>query len=144
MSLALLLLLGSVFFILWYRGAFLPRWIEWDSISPEAAAMLPDGARAQKELRCDLDGDGNDEILVLCWKHGRYLGARPFWESRDTIRFIQHIYIYQNDGTPRWMSSGVPEPVADWAFEDHLLILISPAGNESRWVWDGFGLTLVN
>ena len=91
-----------------YQGRMLlPLWIRWESahICGETAAE-PDeillrgrratvckggaavwqserGIRVQDVLWCDIDHDGEKELLLLCWKRGRYGESRPFWVEED-------------------------------------------------------------
>ncbi len=137
-------LLAAVLFFAWYRGAFLPRWIVWEEVDERAAEAYPRFARFQSSLTADLDHDGTEELVVLLWKHGRYADHKPFWTRRDTPRFVQHIFIYSEDLKPRWMSSGVPAPVARWEADEHGRIhLFTPEGEESVWEWNRFGLRLL-
>ena len=98
----------------------------------------------------DLSGDGTDEIILLVWKHGSHGNDRPFWVKRDTLRFSQHVFLYnvsaKEDGSlflrPLWMSSALGFPIANLRTEERLLILRSPDGSESTWAWETFGLKL--
>ena len=98
-------------------------------------------------LTGDIDGDGIDELLLLLWKHGDYMGATPFWDKGSRISFSQHIFIYDfKDGevAPKWMASILPCPVADWHLDlSGRVCIADPDGNESCWQWHEFGLKLV-
>ncbi len=74
-------------------GAFLPRWISWEetagcnasgeylfSLSKKSVTVThansviwtsPNNVKVQKALFCDADNDGQDELVLLCWKRGR-------------------------------------------------------------------------
>ena len=82
-----------------------PGWISWQEKqlprqSGQPALMLRDKALwaeldgewtrqtgpellVQDVLRCDIDRDGAPELLLLCWKRGRYGQSRPFWVEED-------------------------------------------------------------
>ena len=47
---------------------------------------LPGEVLAQDFLFDDIDGDGQSELLVLCWKRGRYGKHRPTWVKSDEIK----------------------------------------------------------
>ena len=93
----------------------------------------------------DINDDGIEEILLICWKRGRYSGAKPFWESRDEIGFSQHLYIfhYQDNAlVPIWMSSYLPVDVLEMTVSPEGIPLLSTEGDESLWVWEHWGLKL--
>ena len=98
-------------------------------------------------LTGDIDRDGDDELLLLLWKHWEYMGVTPFWDKGSKIPFSQHIFIYEFDGNdiaPKWMASRLPCPVADWKLDlSYRVCIKDPEGNESCWQWDNFGLKLV-
>ena len=92
---------GALLYLLWSQGAFLPRWVKWqdrvihdrsgeyeitlnrESVHVEYGGTQiwtsPEGAKVQDVLSCDIDYDGEDELMLLCWKIGRYGVHRPFW-----------------------------------------------------------------
>lgn len=75
----------------------------------------PKGVKVQKILSADIDGDHEDELLLLCWKIGRYGRSKPFWISEDEKKWSQHIFVYEfDDGEvrPKWMSSYMGQDVA--------------------------------
>ena len=131
--LALFAAFGAVFgilWILWNSGIFLPRWIEWRSGRIDEATgqyevtlkhravkvvcdndviwTTPKEVKVQDALSCDIDGDGAQELVLLCWKVGRFGESRPFWVEEDEKTWSQHIFVYSYSGDtmrPKWMSS---------------------------------------
>ena len=61
------------------------------------------------EVFCeDIDLDGEKEIALSLWKHGRYGNARPFWLKENEDTYKMHLFLYKyKDGTlkPFWHSS---------------------------------------
>ena len=108
------------------------------------------GWLAQDVLAGDIDGDGTPELLALVWKRGSYGYARPFWVERDETAFSQHIFIYRWDAAeerfwPLWMASALRPRVQSWALlEDGVLAIITEAGEDTRWTWQGWGLARID
>lgn len=108
------------------------------------------GWLAQDVLAGDIDGDGTPELLALVWKRGSYGYARPFWVERDETAFSQHIFIYRWDAAeerfrPLWMASALRPRVQSWALsEDGVLAIVTEAGEDTRWAWQGWGLTRID
>lgn len=102
---------------------------------------------AQDVLAGDIDGDGAPELLVLVWKRGSYGYARPFWVERDEAGFSQHIFIYRWNAaqarfSPLWMASALRPRVRQWSLlENGVLAIVTEAGEDTRWAWQGWGLT---
>ncbi len=169
-----LLCICAVFYILKENGAFLPGWISWESGTHSAQSgqyevalynqsvtvfsgtasvwTSPRDIKVQAALSCDIDRDQRDELLLLCWKKGRYGKHRPFWVDRDERTWSQHIFVYQYDGDtlrPKWMSSYIGQDVsqmdvkADASSVNHLL-LKDPSGKITSWFWDSWGFTKEN
>jgi len=160
-----------IYYLLWAGGCFLPGWITWEkgrfqdasgvyeiSLNRKAVTVLyedhviwtsPEGVRVQAALSCDIDNDGTDELLLLCWKKGRYGEHRPFWVERDERTWSQHLFVYeyaQREIRPKWMSSYIGQDVAavvvrDGASPGKHLTLLSPDGEMSSWFWDSWGFT---
>ncbi|MCM1101209.1 MAG: CapA family protein [Clostridium sp.] len=109
----------------------------------------PDGVKVQAVLSRDIDGDSREELILLCWKIGRYGKYRPFWVGQDERKWSQHIYVYEygeGEIRPKWMSSYIGQDVVRMetgnrgtSFE-HLL-LTDPEGMVSSWVWNSWGFT---
>lgn len=166
---------GAVSFLLWYilrsNGVLLPRWIEWEkSVSQDASGEYgivlarkkvsvtyedciiwtsPEGVKVQKALSCDIDNDCQDELVLLCWKKGRYGKLRPIWVEKDEQEWSQHIFVYeymQDEIRPKWMSSYIGQDVSDIASNRKeapysRIWLTDPDGKMSSWAWDSWGLT---
>lgn len=162
---------GAILYILWGNGTFLPRWIEWKngefsdsageyeiSVSNKAVQIRyedtliwssPDGVKVQDALSCDIDHDRKDELILLCWKTGRYGAHKPFWVDEDEKNWSQHIFVYEfNEGEirPKWMSSYIgldAAGIGENGKEAPLcrLLLTDLSGKISSWKWDGWGFT---
>ncbi len=131
---------GSVLYFLWQDGAFLPGWITWqDRQATDASGAYditldkqtveirrqdtlvwssPRKVKVQDVLCWDIDNDGVDELVLLCWKIGRYGKYRPFWVDKDEETWSQHLFVYEFAGDTiqaKWMSSYMGIDVADLA-----------------------------
>ncbi len=51
--------------------------------------------QVQDVLVMDIDRDGQEELVLLVWKHGSYGRHLPIWEKKNDIRLEQHIFIYR-------------------------------------------------
>lgn len=109
--------------------------------------MLDKKCLVQDALFADLDRDGADELLVLCWKIGKYGNRKPFWIDKDELKWSQHIYIYEvstESVRPKWMASNIGKNVASWCAQDNGYIVdTAPDGEESTWRWVSWGLERV-
>lgn len=128
----------------WNDGFFLPRWIDWKNgtavdVSGRYEAVqkhrmvdvICDNSviwesskdiKVQDAMFCDIDGDETDELVLLCWKIGRFGTGRPFWVEEDEKTWSQHIFVYSCEGgtiKPKWMSSYIGVDVAEMAASDH-------------------------
>ncbi len=161
--------LCAVFCLLWYHSAFLPRWIHWKSgtfsdrtgkydvffngksvcVTYDSSIIWnsPDGVKVQDALTCDIDNDREDELVLLCWKKGRYGPQKPFWADWDERTWSQHIFIYEYEQEkirPKWMSSYIGQDVAEMTVNVgkaslNRLFLTDPGGKINCWVWDSWG-----
>ncbi len=162
---------GAILYLLWKNGAFLPRWVSWQETSffdgtggyeillTDRAVEVryggapvwnsPKGVKVQAALSCDIDNDGADELILLCWRIGRYGGSKPFWVERDEKKWSQHIFVYEygnGEIKSKWMSSDIGQDVAVMAAGGgsapfYRLFLTAPDGTVSRWRWDEWGFT---
>lgn len=162
---------GAILYLLWSGGAFLPRWISWQSgsfyDSSESYEIVlqnkrveifyggvsvwnsPEGVKVQSVLSCDIDNDGMDELLLLCWKIGRYGEHRPYWVERDEKKWSQHIFVYEYENgkiKAKWMASDIGQDVAEMEANGreapfNRLLLTAPDGEISRFRWDYWGFT---
>ena len=144
-----------------------PGWVMWRESSLEAGGEQPglelqgrtlraiegeetlwrteEGVQVQDFLFCDIDRDGGAELLLLCWKKGRYGDSRPFWVEEDEDSWSQHIFIYRWTGEtmrPLWMASDIGREVVSWSFDEtSRLTLTDRTGEVTAWDWVSWGLT---
>lgn len=159
-------------YALWQDGAFLPRWIQWTDCtfadgSGEYGITLsqrkitvtfggvpvwtsPENVKVQTALSADVDNDGSEELVLLCWKTGRYGRDRPFWVEEDEKEWSQHLFVYnyvQGEIRPQWMSSYLGKDLSG-IFAHHRsdgacrLLFTDLEGETSCWRWDSWGFTL--
>jgi len=144
------------------RGLFLPGWIDWqassDSCGDYALELAyrrvevsyldneiwssPDAVLVQDAFFEDIDRDGSDELLLLCWKTGRYGTHRPFWIEEDERTWSQHLFVYEcADGEVRakWMSSYMGVEAAAIRPQDGRLAITDRNGEVSIWTWGSWG-----
>lgn len=162
---------SAVLYALWSRGAFLPGWVRWkEDVFPDASGEYevrlerreahvsfggeeiwasPEGVKVQEALSADIDNDGQEELVLLCWKRGRYGVHRPFWVERDERTWSQHLFVYEYEGSlirPKWMSSymGVDAAGLCWNGKEppySSLLITDPRGEVSSWRWDSWGFS---
>ncbi len=161
---------GILLFFLWSSGAFLPGWVCWEekaftsgdgsygialgrrevNITYEGSLIWTSsqGVKVQDVLSADIDNDQDEELLLLCWKRGRYGKHRPFWVEEDEKGWSQHLFVYEyskGEIRPKWMSSYIGEDVA--AMESggeapHCrLFLTATDGERSCWAWGSWGFS---
>lgn len=102
----------------------------------------------QDLLLGDIDRDGEEEVLILCWRRGRYGPAKPDWVKEERT-WSQHIYIY--DLSPQkgglralWMASDIGKEVFSWSLPSEGRLLLShPDGTRDLWQWRDFGLEYI-
>lgn len=170
-AIVILGLCGTVLYLLWIGGAFLPRWITWEEGSFQDTSgnyeilvqnkiisvtyqdseiwTSPKGVLVQKALSCDIDHDDRDELLLLCWKQGRFGKHKPFWVEKDERKWSQHIFVYEyNDDAvrPKWMSSYIGQDVVQMTDNGKeapfkRLWLMDLDGTVTSWFWDSWGFT---
>ncbi len=161
---AVLLLLAAALGWQYHRGYLLPAWIRWEqssidetveiSLRNRKVTVLADGEtvwqsdgeiRVQSVLWEDIDHDSAPELMLLCWKRGRYGDSRPFWVTEDSPTWSQHIYIYDwIDGEirPIWMASDLGREVEGWSFSKKTRLLLQErGGGETVWDWQTWGLS---
>lgn len=160
---------GAILYGLWNRGMFLPGWAIWEeccisdtsgkykiSLTGKSVIVFcgedeiwqsPGEVKIQQVMSADIDRDEKDELILLCWKKGRYGEHRPFWVAEDEKGWSQHIFVYEyeeNEVKPKWMSSYIGQNVVSMAScgnksGDRLLILEDPGGLKSYWRWGSWG-----
>ena len=104
---------------------------------------LPCNVKAQDCILADIDHDREDELLILCWKRGRYGKHRPTWVKHDEIKWSQHIFIYEvTDSTvrPKWMASDIGMNAVSWDYSDGVLSIEDTDENITKWIWKTWGL----
>lgn len=165
----LALAIGTVLFLK-KQGKLLPGWIHWNRTSltlqgDETTYTIEVGGRkikaydAQEEvwsldskkykiqdaLIMDVNRDGKEDLVVLCWRIGRYDNV-PFWKEDPQV-WSQHIYVYKTEKgkiMPMWMASDIGPEVDSWYTDGKFLFLHSPDGRENRWIWLDWGFALAN
>lgn len=156
--------------LLWYNGLFLPSFIVWDNCdinvgenlnarvsnkrltvydeSGNSVFELSSKCKVQNILAADIDNDESEELLVLCWKIGRYGNRRPFWVKHDELKWSQHIFIYNTDDnkiTQQWLASDIGQLVKSWSVVNGSVIeLTSVEDVKSNWAWISWGLEYVD
>ena len=170
----IILSVGVVGFRLWNAGTFLPHWIVWESAvfrdaSGQYEMVLENkkvqvhhedqliwtttkDVKVQKALCADIDRDGQDELVFLCWRKGHYGDVKPIWEEEDETDWVQHIYVYElmEDGVhAKWMSSYIGKDILDITAHTSeasgsLLHLTDMSGEESIWRWESWGFKRVD
>lgn len=151
MILAATILIVAAIGILYVKGFFLPAWVTIKETEVDTS-FLKKGVKVQDTLFGDIDFDGEDELLILCWRIGRYGKRRPFWVKHDELTWSQHIYIYENDKDnpdnpykEKWLASDIRTLVKDWEMIDnHLLRTYTPNGESNIFIWNSWGLERVS
>lgn len=157
--------------VLLHHGYLLPTWVTWErkqivcdeTDAPEkiilrnrTVSVLQDGEtiwqsdagiNVQSVLWEDIDHDDAPELMLLCWKRGRYGDSRPFWVTEDEKTWSQHIYLYDwTDGEirPIWMASDLGREVETWTFHHRSRLLLTDRdGETTAWDWVTWGLSEV-
>ena len=161
---ALVIACGGLIYFLWLRGAFLPRWATFIDrefkacdmdfkLSGRRLTVTLEGEtvresdrelKVQDCLTADVDGDGHEELVVLCWKRGRYGRSKPFFVKDDPKVWSQHVYIYtleKDSVKPMWMASDTGVDISRMeADEKGRIIVYEPSGETSVWQWISWGL----
>jgi hypothetical protein len=146
-----------------------PKWVSWQEkeiaqppctlvISGKRAALYSDLAeepawqsvrdlKVQDGFITDIDRDGDQELILLLWKRGRFGKHRPFWVDSDEITYSQHIFIYdiQGDGTVRnkWFASDIGRELTRIKLMEKNSSIILTEGRDGEnllWSWESFGL----
>lgn len=167
---AVLAACGAALYGLWAAGMLLPGWVYWESgsitgesgdyeVSLEERTVhvayhgaeiwqSPKEIKVQQAVLGDIDLDGRDELILLCWKRGRFGAYKPFWIERDEKDWSQHIFVYDCAGekiVPQWMSSYIGQDVTEMSSggkgQARWLLLTDPEGDISYWRWDSWGFT---
>ena len=159
--LAVLIGMTWILWIDWSRGHYLPGWIEWSNktftdASGQYEVVLKrrtvevycdsdviwtaqdgfDAIKVQDAMFCDIDGNGADELILLCWKVGRFGNSKPFWVEEDEQTWSQHIFVYSCDGDkvkPKWMSSYIGVDVAEMSVRGGAILSADDRGVQSAY-----------
>lgn len=158
---------SAILYVLYLEGFFLPDWINWKTenliIDGQLEARLinksvtlyennKDIWRINNSIKVsdvicdDIDGNGNIELVVLCWKIGKYGKHLPFWETNDKT-WSQHIFIYEivdNTVRQKWMTSDTGIIINRIKIDNHEIIVESKDLEVTTWKWDSFGLKIVD
>ena len=119
------------------------RRIKAYSAPGEVIWELPGEVKAQDCILADIDHDKEEELLVLCWRRGRFGKHRPTWVKHDELKWSQHIFIYEIEDSvirPKWMASDIGMEAVSWECSDGVLSIEDTKGEESKWVWRSWGL----
>lgn len=111
-------------------------------LDDEVIWELPSDVLAQDVFFDDIDRDDRCDLLILCWKRGRYGKQRPTWVKHDEIKWSQHIFVYDvtNDKVaPKWMASEIGVHAASMECEKDTLYITDTQGEVSEWKWISWG-----
>ena len=165
--LAAVAIAAAAFFIFWWKGAFLKDSLWQDKaftfqdmqarLSDRRATLYRNNTRVwetkwdwsvENACHADLDGDGNEELLLLVWKRGSYGDHRPFWVKHNDHDLKQHIFIYSVDESKEsgiraiWMSSALPYIKSMQTDIKGDVLITDATGTVNLWRWEDFGLKL--
>ena len=168
------LFVGTVGLELWNVSNLFPRWIAWEEAAFRDASgqyeiklnnkkvqvqygdhliwNTTKDVKVQIALPADIDRDGQDELVLLCWRKGHYGEVKPIWVKEDETDWVQHIFVYElmQDGVAaKWMSSYIGKDILDMTTETDekigsLLKLTDKACEDSIWRWESWGFTRVD
>ena len=107
--------------------------------------------KVQDVLVTDIDRDGDNEMIVLLWKHGKYGMHKPFWVEKDEKNYSQHVFIYDvdEDGkvTEKWCASDM-ESVAGriklMEKNNSIFMMEDKDKNCTLWMWEGWGVKTID
>ena len=124
----------------------------------DAVSLTDKSLKVSDILIYDVDGDGDEELVSLLWKRGKFCNRKPFWMENDD-KWSQHIFIYDinPDGDKiirqKWCTSEIGRDVLRWRILDkdenlrlkkdpkiNTLLIEDRNGGVTLWVWDSFGL----
>lgn len=159
--------IATALFLCWWKGAFLPGWIAWQEKElpyHDGTLLLKDREASfwmngkvlwspgkdyfvQDALISDIDRDGEEELILLTWKHGSYGSHTPFWVKSRDIALAQHIFIYRYEPGREsriravWMSSDIGYEIGSIGQGKRNTLFVTPRqGEPSLWHWQDFGL----
>ncbi len=145
-----------------------PSWISWQEkkiksdsgvsfVLSKKRLVMKDGSNhdmwesskdylVQDVLVSDIDRNGDEEVILLLWKIGRYGRKKPFWITSDEEEYSQHIFIYDikdKDLQEKWCASDIGRLVTRIKLmkkDNAILLQEDTDGNCTLWVWESFGL----
>lgn len=107
--------------------------------------------KVQDVLVTDIDRDGDREMIVLLWKHGRYGMHKPFWVEKDEKNYSQHVFIYDVDEagnvSEKWCASDmgtVAGRIKLMDKNDSIFLMEDRDKNCTLWMWDSWGVKTVD
>ncbi|MBQ7707650.1 MAG: hypothetical protein IJT72_07715 [Lachnospiraceae bacterium] len=113
----------ALFYFLYKRGFFLPKYITWNNqsdtftidnktvdfkLSKRKLSIIDHDTgellyKAPKEwlvsdyFFADIDSDERNEVVLIVWKRGSFGEHKPFWHKGKDNKWTQHIFIYEWD-----------------------------------------------
>ena len=107
--------------------------------------------KVQDVLVTDIDRDGDNEMIVLLWKHGKYGMHKPFWVEKDEKNYSQHVFIYDvdEDGkvTEKWCASdmgSVAGRIKLMEKNNSIFMMEDKDKNCTLWMWEGWGVKTID
>ncbi|SFU83783.1 CapA family protein [Butyrivibrio sp. M55] len=107
--------------------------------------------KVQDVLVTDIDRDGDNEMIVLLWKHGKYGMHKPFWVEKDEKNYSQHVFIYDvdEDGkvTEKWCASDmglVAGRIKLMEKNNSIFMMEDKDKNCTLWMWEGWGVKTID
>ncbi len=105
----------------------------------------------QDAIMTDIDRNGDEELIILLWKNGRYGIHKPFWIKEDEEGFSQHIFIYDicDDNTvkAKWFASDLGREVRRFKLiseESGVILEEDIHGENTLWFWSGWGIESID
>ena len=117
------------------------------TVTVNGEQAFDDDWKAAEMIECDLDEDGEADILFLMWNHMDFGDHHPFWLEKDEETLNEHVYIYNlRDGylKPKWMSSYIDPKIKKISTEKNIIYVTDPEDEESVWAWIGFGIERID
>lgn len=156
------------------RNNYIPAWIGWNDkeiavydggasikLGKKKLEVINSGGettfvskkdlKVQDVLVTDIDRDGDNEMIVLLWKHGKYGMHKPFWVEKDEKNYSQHVFIYDvdRDGkvTEKWCASdmgSVAGRIKLMEKNNSIFMMEDKDKNCTLWMWEGWGVKTID
>ncbi|WP_051594099.1 CapA family protein [Butyrivibrio sp. AE3003] len=156
------------------RNNYIPAWIGWNDkeiavydggasikLGKKKLEVINSGGettfvskkdfKVQDVLVTDIDRDGDNEMIVLLWKHGKYGMHKPFWVEKDEKNYSQHVFIYDvdRDGkvTEKWCASdmgSVAGRIKLMEKNNSIFMMEDKDNNCTLWMWEGWGVKTID